>query len=511
MRLGGVSEVADEIGVSPQRMRTLRMSDGSTFPAPVAELSAGPVWDLDEVGRWNAARRGPGRPPLNVLGGRFELEDQIGTGGFADVYRAVDREHPDDVVAVKVLRQSDQADGLERFKRELRLLQDLTHPNVIPVLGSGIDGRSRPWYAMPLAVGNLHEVLDQFVDSEEDIIDVMLQVCAGLQHLHESEDDEGQAIYHRDLCPQNILRTSEATWAIADFGLAREAERRSTALTNSSIVLGHIQYLAPEQLSGLKGAEVPADIYSIGRTLQALVLGRDPSVFEHFEEESVFRPVIKRATRQDPAERYGSVAEIIADLRAIELAPKAPWESPIAQMERLREKVREPGPISARTLDELRSAVIKHRELPEARKEAARAMPSLGEKEIAYLFDANTDDFVQMIEIWGQAVQESSFGFDFCDSLADFGERAVVAAAPNDEVLAAVLRALVELGKSHNRWHVRSVVVRLLQKIRERDEALVALAALRDSRPEAVAWSVTEFARQSLHPLLRDGLAAISD
>src|SRR5262245_11197325 len=96
MLLGGVSEVAEALGVSRQRLAALRNRRG--FPAPVADLSSGPVWDLEQIARWRNASppRSAGRPPKSkkrTLDDRFELEDDpIGSGGYADVYRALDLE-----------------------------------------------------------------------------------------------------------------------------------------------------------------------------------------------------------------------------------------------------------------------------------------------------------------------------------------------------------------------------------------------------------------------------------
>ena len=108
MRLGGLTEVADVLGVSTQRAATLRQRPD--FPDPVGEIAQGPIWDLDVVAGWNNSglrQTKAGRPKSEVrtrtLGGRFLLEpDPIGGGGFADVFRATDRK-TGELVAVKVL------------------------------------------------------------------------------------------------------------------------------------------------------------------------------------------------------------------------------------------------------------------------------------------------------------------------------------------------------------------------------------------------------------------------
>ena len=165
MRMGGVTEVAEMLGVSRQRLAKLR--ERADFPDPLGELVQGPVWDLDAVERWNGSdsrQSAPGRPPAGIaartLGGRFVLEEKIGSGGFADVFRAADKKQGG-VVAVKILHDvaALSPEALRRFSRELRLMEDLEHPHVVPVLGQGETEQEGVWYAMPLAQGSLADFM----------------------------------------------------------------------------------------------------------------------------------------------------------------------------------------------------------------------------------------------------------------------------------------------------------------------------------------------------------------
>jgi hypothetical protein len=215
MRIGGVTEVAAELRVTRQRMAKLR--ERPDFPDPVGELAQGPVWDLDGIAEWRDSglrRTLAGRPTAaeasRTLGGRFVLEEPpIGRGGFADVYRAVDRKmsgRAPSVVAVKVLRGMDQLDEevIRRFRRELRLLdEDLHHPHVIPVISHGGTADEGMWYAMPLAKGSLADEIPDFVGAPAKVLDLMRQVCAGLIYVHQA------GVFHRDLKPANILRTAD--------------------------------------------------------------------------------------------------------------------------------------------------------------------------------------------------------------------------------------------------------------------------------------------------------------
>jgi eukaryotic-like serine/threonine-protein kinase len=163
MRLGGVAEVAAALGVSTQRLAVLRQRESS--PAAAAEIAQGPIWDLDAIEAWASSgsrRSRPGRPSADeahrLIGDRFEIEElPIGRGGFADVYRALDRQ-TDQTVAVKIQRdvQDLGGDAVRRFQHELRILRELSHPHVIPVIAPGsMSEQNDIWYAMPLAQGSL--------------------------------------------------------------------------------------------------------------------------------------------------------------------------------------------------------------------------------------------------------------------------------------------------------------------------------------------------------------------
>jgi eukaryotic-like serine/threonine-protein kinase len=506
MLLGGAAEVAETLGVSRQRVSVLRKQ--SSFPTPVAELASGPVWDLEQVRRWanSGSRRRPGRPSRSsaqILGGRFELRDMIGSGGFADVFRATDRLgaalEEDEIVAVKVLRTVEDAEARRRFARELRMMQEIDHPNVVPVIESGEDAEGRPWYAMPLAQGSLADALPEFSNDDARIVDVMRQIGAGLRYLHEREDP----IFHRDLTPMNVLRTSAGDWAISDFGLAREAERRTGSLTTTNANLGTFFYQAPETMTDAKNARVPADIYSLGRILDALIRAEHP-LPGSTTPESPFRQVVRKATRFNPDERYATVAEMVEVVQRAVKAPRGRWETTDEALERLRDRIRDGDKGNALLeLIRLQAGADEYA----LRHDLSLVFPYMSRDQIATAWDADPDRFRSAISSFSQAIGKGGYEFSFCDVLADFCAD-VVSEVDDVEVLEEVIEGLTALGPSHNRWHVRSVLVRLLQEIRTTEAALAALDGVRAAPISAVEWSLENqaFTIRSLHPALRDGV-----
>jgi serine/threonine protein kinase len=509
MRMGGVTEVAEMLGVSRQRVAKLR--GRPDFPDPLGELAQGPVWDLDAVQAWNGSglrQSTAGRPRAEVaartLGGRFVLEEpKIGEGGFADVYRAVDRKQARPgapLVAVKLLRdvQTVDPEAIRRFKRELRLLEQLEHPNVIPILGHGETAEDGVWYAMPLAQGSLAAYIDEIDANPAEIVDLMRQVCAGLAYVHD------QGIFHRDLKPGNVLRTANGSWAISDFGLAVEAERNTTVLTSTLRAgLGSWWYTAPEQWKAARSANHLSDVYSLGKVLQELVTGEPP--VNNDMPPGPLRPIVQRATANRPEQRYQSVAEFLDALEHAVEAPKGKWETAEDVAKRLLERVRLPKP-APEDLDELFTWSQRLDENDSDDMAAlCRVLPWISGWSIKQLWHSDIGAFQRVFYRYGDYIAERGFSFEYCDVLADFCRRAVEQTQDTD-VLRTAVRSLANLGANHNRWHVRDVLTELLQSIRDTETALTAVEGLQAADDSAVRWSVTDFSLRSLHPALRSGI-----
>ena len=510
LRIGGVTEVANLLGVSRQRL--LKLRERADFPDPIGELAQGPVWDLEEIASWNGSglgRSSSGRPRSDVaartLGGRFVLETPIGQGGFADVYRAVDKKDGGTPVAVKILRDVESVDPevIRRFRRELRLLEGMHHENVVPILGHADTDDEGIWYAMPLAAGSLVDFLPEITTNYPAILDLMRQVCAGLKYVHQ------RPIYHRDLKPANILLSSEGTWAISDFGLAVEVERQTTVLTSTMRAgLGTRFYTAPEQWRVARTADHRSDIYSLGKILQELVTGELPITNEM--PPGILRPVVERATVDRPDARYQSVDDFFGAVERAIGERDTKWESAEDTARRLLERVRLPKPTDD-DLDELLAWGLELDEHSLDDMEAlSRVLPWLSNKAISRLWEMNSDGFRRLYTRYADYVESGGFSFEFCDVLADFGGHAVER-TKDIRMLHVTLVSLTSMGYRHNRWHVRGVVTTMLQSIRQSEDAVAAAEALRAADIHAVRWTLNEFSLRSLHPTLRAGVMDVLD
>ena len=205
--------------------------------------------------------------------GRYRVEDMLGSGGMALVYRARDEEL-DRPVAIKVLADNLAADDAfrKRFVREARLAAQLAHKNVAQVYDSG-EADGRPYIVMEYVEGETFAELlaRRGRIPPAEAIQLALQVCAGLEHAHRA------GLVHRDIKPQNLLISGDGTVKIVDFGIARSSH--GTRLTEAGSVLGTAAYLAPEQAAG-EDVTPAADVYALGVVLYELLAGRTPHTAE---------------------------------------------------------------------------------------------------------------------------------------------------------------------------------------------------------------------------------------
>jgi serine/threonine-protein kinase len=209
--------------------------------------------------------------------GRYRVDDVLGSGGMALVYRARDEEL-DRPVAIKVLADNLAADEAfrKRFLREARLAARLAHRNVAQVYDSG-EADGRPFIVMEYVEGET--LADLLVRRGSlppaEAVELALQVCAGLEHAHRA------GLVHRDIKPQNLIIGGDGTVKIVDFGIARSAH--GTQLTETGSVLGTAAYLAPEQAAGEEVTSA-ADLYALGVVLYEMLAGRTPHTAESLSQ-----------------------------------------------------------------------------------------------------------------------------------------------------------------------------------------------------------------------------------
>jgi eukaryotic-like serine/threonine-protein kinase len=207
-----------------------------------------------------------------AIGDRYRFERELGSGGMAIVYLAEDLRHHRRV-AIKVLRpELAQALGADRFLREIEIVAQLTHPNILPLHDSGGAGEGLLYYVMPYVEGrSLRDLIDRERQLPlHDALGIAREVADALAHAHT------RGIIHRDIKPENILlQSGHAT--VTDFGIARAVDvAAADRLTNAGLAIGTPAYMSPEQAAGERNVDARTDVYSLGCVLFEMLAGDAP-------------------------------------------------------------------------------------------------------------------------------------------------------------------------------------------------------------------------------------------
>jgi serine/threonine protein kinase/tetratricopeptide (TPR) repeat protein len=266
--------------------------------------------------------------------GHYRIIEKIGAGGMGVVYRARDERLERDV-ALKILPAGALADEetRKRFRREAMALSKLNHPNIATIHDFDTE-KDVDFLAMEFIAGiTLREKSIPGALPEAEVVQLGKQAAGALEAAHE------QGIIHRDLKPGNIMVTPKGLLKVLDFGLAKlfrpsGSMDKTLTLTGSEGLTGTLPYMAPEQLDG-RAVDERTDIYALGAILYELASGQRPAPQEtapkvihailHEQPEPLGAPIsegleriIFKCLEKEPANRYASARELMADLNQLE-------------------------------------------------------------------------------------------------------------------------------------------------------------------------------------------------
>lgn len=369
-----------------------------------------------------------------TIAGRYVIEETIGVGGMAAVYRA-HHKLMDRPCAIKILNPQLSQDPTtrERFRREARHAQRIAHPNIIEIFDQGDTDDGVPFLVMELLEGaSLAQVIERSAVPLSRALPIWAQMARALARAHDFD------VIHRDLKPENVFLLSGDRVKLLDFGIARCAQ--DARLTNMGEIFGTPQYMAPERATSID-AGLGADLYALGVIMFEMMTQRlpfeasDPAtwILKHAKEpppqlaqvasdvpEALDR-LVAALMAKDPAERPVDAHRVLAELREIaagagvtlppepEVPPppegvgapanlsRDPWENRTALFDRMlssgfganapqdlsrmldavKVHVRELGEIRARALDEQRRLEVVEREGRDGRLQIGRAMDTL--------------------------------------------------------------------------------------------------------------------------------------
>src|SRR5437660_3583165 len=270
--------------------------------------------------------------------GRYQILEQLGTGGMGEVYLAEDRHLPRKV-ALKVLPAffTRDRERVRRFQQEARAASALNHPNILTIYEIGqID--SRHFIATEFIEGQtLRQRMAQTQIKIVEALDVAAQVASALAVAHHA------GIAHRDIKPENIMLRQDDFVKVLDFGLAKLVERKTTESeattmlhTRQGVVMGTPHYMSPEQARGLN-VDARTDIWRLGVLLYEMMRGRvafageasiyiiasgverEPPPLARFTSEApeVLQWIITKTLRKQVDRRYQTAKDLLADLQSL--------------------------------------------------------------------------------------------------------------------------------------------------------------------------------------------------
>ena len=312
--MAGESHRPESIGNQPTRtpaesradqLRPRRRDDSSASLNAV-ETDAGSLSSISDLGDLGPVA--DSQQELVELESRYEIGELIGRGGMGEVVRAVDRRLQRQV-AIKRMRPEfgESRQALRRFFTEAVSIAALNHFNIVQIFDYG-HATGGPFLVMELVEGpTLATRLTEGPLHREVAIDLTCQLCRGLQAAHDA------GIVHRDIKPANILLAADGTPKLTDFGLAKEVT--DSGHTRTGVILGTLDYMAPEQKANASQVDARSDQWSLAATLYEMLTGRTPRVIRLDELPGSLQPVVEQALEEDPAARFESVRDFADALR----------------------------------------------------------------------------------------------------------------------------------------------------------------------------------------------------
>lgn len=363
----------------------------------------------------------------------------------------------------------------------------------MPILGYRLKNTPRPFFVMPLAVDNLSARVASLCDSHSEAYTYYEQILAAVEHAHKN------GVIHRDLKPTNILFLADGGSVlpmVADFGAGRLKERDSTPLTISGWGFGTIGYAAPEQWSDAKNVDERCDIYVLGVILHEMLMGDLPGpVSDMSRLPRGLGYLVERCIQPEPDRRYQSLAELRRDFTMLTSQTHL-MEEPAQAAKRLIERMAADSEV---TPDQLRELDAIFRDNLDDELLLRGTFPRLPPHVLSAYLRSIPASFKAVLRAYDDAVS-GSLGFEYCDVVANFYS-SLYRQITESSVREVLLTRLVEMGVSHNRFHVMGAVARIVGSADDAGEVVMVRDVLLNHRDECRA--LASYLSDVRVPLLR--------
>ncbi|QDO42552.1 serine/threonine protein kinase [Streptomyces sp. RLB3-17] len=399
---------------------------------------------------------------------------KLGAGGQGEVWLAREGQTQEIVVLKRPLDTLDVSEGSAdraRFEREVRIQSTLRHDGIMPILRI-YKSPTGPLFTMPYAEMSLEQKLANGPLTETESVDIILTIADAVEFAH------SEGVLHRDLKPANILFLN-GRWVVSDFGLCRDVNSDSVTITQSKTVVGSVAYMAPEQYDDAHEVTESADILSIGRIFYHCLTGKVP--FPYFRRELVparFRYLITRSVADEPSDRYQTVSEFRQELELLvtgvpDLTP--PMERARALNAESLEGDSEATLSLARLLVEKADDEVFYRDF----------VPALSVETLSEIQKCAPQEFRQIVSAFDQ-FSEGSHPFSYTDAIAKFFRNVAFVASDDDYTIRRlVLRRILIVGASHNRFFIGEMFASIVSKMKEAEDILLVASLLREHQEEA--------------------------
>ena len=432
---------------------------------------------------------------------RYKKIECIGSGAYGTVHRA--RRRLDNLeVAMKVLDRTVHDVDVARFEREVRSQRSLNHPNVVRIFGQNLRANP-PWFVMEFADHSLREVLSNGAMSEEFTIEIFRQILAGVYHAHEN------GVFHRDLKPENVLifRNAELiTVKIGDFGNARNEPHDTLTLTGASQHLGTLGYVAPEQVFSPHEADHRADIYALGKLLHEMLTGERPvpgTAVDINRVDTKFQFIIQKCVESMREERFQSVEELRQQFE-LAIRPSEMLDAPADTVKRILEAYH------SHDSEERADLLIELTHTLEANASDyelySQFVPRLPKYVVTDLLERHQNSFGRIIVNFDDLISGSLL-FTYTDVVANFYE-SLFWSTQSLNIKKIILKRLLAMGVSHNRWYVMDVTVKLFRAIEDVAVAQVAAEVIDNDHYHADDLK-DRLLRGELHSIIKSSVEGV--